>query len=279
MAPRYATERRAPEAATQTRTIVALGDSIVYGWGVPPEQSFPAVLERLLNRGASPRDHWRVINSGVPGDTALMGCVRYARDVTPFAPQVVIFCFGLNDAALRRTRFDAQRERLWQAQRCPWMRLRVVAEGFLARALCSRRARIKETNDEVWREPKPRVRPKLFVAALREMVRRARREGARAYLLPMRPAPDQRLSPLQQQWYAQYNELIRKVARREGAELVDERKLGLPPFSPETMLAEDGVHLTASGQEWLAMSLYLYLLAREHWGSEAIIGRDEHDRA
>ena len=247
----------------RTRTVVALGDSIVYGWGVPHEQGFPAILERLLNQGASQEGRWRVINAGIPGDTVLMGCARYARDVTPFAPHVVIFCFGLNDAALRRTRFDAQRERLWQAQRCPWMRLRVIGECLLSRALREKGGAFGEHDDALRREPRPRVRPKLFVAAFRELVRRARREGAKAYLLPMRPAPDQRLSPQQRGAYARYNELIQEVARREGAELVDGRGLKLPPFAPETMLAEDGIHLTASGQEWLAMSLYLHLSAQE----------------
>lgn len=253
--------RETEKGSSETKTIVALGDSIVYGWGLAREKSFPALLERLLNQEPSAKGLWRVINAGVPGDTVLMGCVRYARDVTPFAPHVVVLCFGLNDAALRRTRFDAQRERLWRAQRCPWARLRVIAESLLARASHSRRAQGDEAG--VQREDRPRVRPKFFAAALRELVRHAHREGARVCLLPLRPAPDQRLAPRQQRLYAQYNELIREVARCEGAELVDGRDLGLPPFAPETMLAEDGIHLTASGHEWLALSLYLHLVGRE----------------
>ena len=256
---RRETEMRSPEAPAQMRTIVVLGDSIVYGWGLPYEESFPAVLEQLLNRGAAKGSRWRVINAGVPGDTSLMGCARYARDVTPFAPQVVVLYFGLNDAALRRTRFDAQRERLWQAQHCAWMRLRVIGEGLLVRAFRRRGVAPGRDGDEVRRESTPRVRPRLFVAALSELVRRALREGAIAYLLPLMPASDQRLSPQQQQLYEQYHELIKGVARREGATLVDLRDSRLSPFSPETMLAEDGLHLTASGQEWLATSLYAHL--------------------
>ena len=247
---RLETEIQAREAPEQTRTLVVLGDSIAYGWGLPYEQSFPAVLEGLLTRDTAAKGAWRVINAGVPGDTALMGCARYARDVTPFAPQIVVLCFGLNDAALRRTQFDAQRERLWQAQHCPWMRLRVIGERFLPHG------------GEVRRELRPRVRPRLFVAALRELVRRARREGAVVYLLSMTPALGQGLTPQQRQLYERYNELIRKAARREEVALVDLRDAQLAPFLPATMLAEDGIHLTASGQEWLANSLYGCLIQK-----------------
>jgi len=247
---RLETEIRPREAPEQTRTLVVLGDSIVYGWGLPYEQSFPAVLEGLLTRDAAAKGAWRVINAGVPGDTALMGCARYARDVVPFAPQIVVLCFGLNDAVLRRTQFDAQRERLWQAQHCLWMRLRVIGEKFLPHS------------GEVRRESRPRVRPRLFVTALRELVRRARREGATAYLLSMTPALGQELTPQQRQLYERYDEFIREVARHEKAVLVDLRDAQLAPFLPATMRAEDGIHLTASGQDWLAARLYSHLVQR-----------------
>jgi len=250
MALRLETEIRAREAPGQTRTLVVLGDSIVYGWGLPYEQSFPAVLEELLIRNAAPRGQWRVINAGVPGDTALMGCARYARDVAPFAPQIVVLCFGLNDAALRRTQFDAQRERLWLAQHCPWMRLRVIGERFLPHG------------GEVRRESRPRVSPRLFAAALGELVRRTRCEGAAACLVSMTPALGQGLTPQQRQLYERYDELIREVARRARVALVDLHDAQLAPFLPATMLTEDGIHLTASGQEWLANSLYGHLVPR-----------------
>src|SRR5579883_968959 len=55
------------------KTIVAFGDSYFSGFGVEPEQSFPAQLERALRaRGHNAR----VINSGVPGETIEDGLRR-----------------------------------------------------------------------------------------------------------------------------------------------------------------------------------------------------------
>lgn len=46
------------------QTIVCLGDSFTYGPEVSREESYPAQLERLLNKGT--RGEWQVINAGVP---------------------------------------------------------------------------------------------------------------------------------------------------------------------------------------------------------------------
>jgi acyl-CoA thioesterase-1 len=53
--------------------IVAFGDSLTAGYGLPPEQSYPALLQRKLNeKGYS----YRVVNAGVSGDTSAGGVRR-----------------------------------------------------------------------------------------------------------------------------------------------------------------------------------------------------------
>ena len=61
----------AGRAREAERTLVVLGDSITYGWGLPYELSYPALLNRRLNEGVAGSRPWRVINAGVPGDTVL----------------------------------------------------------------------------------------------------------------------------------------------------------------------------------------------------------------
>jgi acyl-CoA thioesterase-1 len=53
--------------------IVAFGDSLTAGFGMPPGQSYPDFLQRKLDeQGYS----YRVVNEGVSGDTSSAGLVR-----------------------------------------------------------------------------------------------------------------------------------------------------------------------------------------------------------
>lgn len=83
-----------PAAAfAQQITIVALGDSLTAGYGLPSGQGFPAQLERALRA----RGHdVRVIDAGVSGDTTRGGLRRLDYSV-PASADAVIVELGAND--------------------------------------------------------------------------------------------------------------------------------------------------------------------------------------
>ena len=84
----------APPAAAQERVIVAFGDSLTAGLGVPAEQSYPARLaERLTAEGYA----YRVVNAGVSGDTTAGG-LRRVDWALRLKPEIVILELGANDA-------------------------------------------------------------------------------------------------------------------------------------------------------------------------------------
>jgi hypothetical protein len=56
---------RPPHKSEDAEQILILGDSFTFGYGVPLEESYPGVLESILNRGGGPR--YEVIDAGVPG--------------------------------------------------------------------------------------------------------------------------------------------------------------------------------------------------------------------
>ena len=54
-----------------------------------------------------------IINAGISGDTAKGGARRLERDVLSFRPDLVVVCFGLNDATLGQDGLEEYADALW----------------------------------------------------------------------------------------------------------------------------------------------------------------------
>ena len=76
-------------------TIVALGDSLTSGWMVARGYT-DFLRDMLLIR--FPKADVRLINSGIPGDTAPGGLYRLQQDALSYRPDCVLVQFALNDA-------------------------------------------------------------------------------------------------------------------------------------------------------------------------------------
>jgi len=84
----------ASPATAQERVIVAFGDSLTAGLGVPADQTYPALLgERLRREGYE----YKVVNAGVSGDTTAGG-LRRVDWALRLKPEIVILELGVNDA-------------------------------------------------------------------------------------------------------------------------------------------------------------------------------------
>ena len=70
-------------------TVLALGDSITYGYGANPQTSYPAVLAQITG--------WNVINAGVSGDTTEGALKRLPGLLQQYAPKLVLTSIGGND--------------------------------------------------------------------------------------------------------------------------------------------------------------------------------------
>jgi acyl-CoA thioesterase-1 len=80
-------------ALAADRAIVALGDSLTAGFGLPRDQAYPALLQaRLAREGYD----YRVVNAGVSGDTTAGG-LRRLDGLLRLAPEVMIVTLGVND--------------------------------------------------------------------------------------------------------------------------------------------------------------------------------------
>ena len=73
-------------------TVVALGDSLTYGYGATPQTSYPAILAELTG--------WQIINAGVNGDTSADVLARSAAIIAQ-NPDLVLLGVGGNDVLSR----------------------------------------------------------------------------------------------------------------------------------------------------------------------------------
>ena len=69
-------------------TILALGDSLTYGYGASPAESYPAQLQKLTG--------WDIINGGISGDTSAQALSRLPA-LLQRKPKLVIISIGGND--------------------------------------------------------------------------------------------------------------------------------------------------------------------------------------
>ncbi|MBQ4347953.1 MAG: SGNH/GDSL hydrolase family protein [Firmicutes bacterium] len=80
-------------------TIVGFGDSLTYGFGVRYGVGHIHRLEKALPE-QYPDAEWKMINSGVNGDTTREGVMRLKNNVLRHMPDIVLILFGSNDSAI-----------------------------------------------------------------------------------------------------------------------------------------------------------------------------------
>ncbi len=106
--------------------IVAFGDSLTAGLGVPIERAYPAQLQKRLEAEGY---RYQVVNAGVSGDTTAGG-LRRVGWVLNSRPNIVILELGANDG-LRGLNLDQTRQNLEAIiQRLTQAGVRVVLAGM-----------------------------------------------------------------------------------------------------------------------------------------------------
>ncbi len=90
---------------TSNTTILAFGDSLTYGTGASRDNTYPAVLEKLIGH--------KVINAGIPGEVSEKGLARLPGLIEKHRPGLIIICHGANDI-LRKLDLTKTRDNLQQ---------------------------------------------------------------------------------------------------------------------------------------------------------------------
>ena len=89
-----------PVERTQgTLRIVGLGDSGMFGWGVPHDGNYMAVLEESLNGGDAPL-RYEVLNFAIPAINTRMEEEVFLQKARAYAPDLVVVGWCVNDTSL-----------------------------------------------------------------------------------------------------------------------------------------------------------------------------------
>ena len=80
--------------AAETPVLLVYGDSLSAGYGLPVQQSWPALLQAELGRNNQP---WKVVNASVSGETTAGGLTRLPATLKTHKPRKVVLELGAND--------------------------------------------------------------------------------------------------------------------------------------------------------------------------------------
>lgn len=92
-------------ASAATKRLLAFGDSLTAGYGLPGDESLPARLEKRLKADGY---DVKVINAGVSGDTTRMGLDRLDYTLSGGPVDVVFLELGANDMLVGLSPKDAR---------------------------------------------------------------------------------------------------------------------------------------------------------------------------
>lgn len=103
--------------------LVALGDSLTYGYGVLSHVAFPSRLAAELP-AKCPQIGWKIYNRGINGETTREAKLRLEGGVLRLKPHICTILLGSNDSALNEGQY-----------RTPWeyeKNMRYIIEQLLA---------------------------------------------------------------------------------------------------------------------------------------------------
>ena len=217
--------------------ILVLGDSITFGLGVNNDETWPAQLERVLNRTAGPATY-EVLNAGISGYSAFQGLRYLDKYGLRFHPSAVVACFGQNDFDTWNAKTDIE-QAVEFAQIAEEEEQRSLSDFYVLAKRALRKA--SQSLTKTGGEMRPRLTPEEFKETLLEMKKLCDVHGIPLLFLRW-PQEWQVLERKPERIH--YDPIAAEVCAATGAPLVD---LYAPFTEAGELLYADPVHGNAAG--------------------------------
>jgi hypothetical protein len=210
-----------------TFRIVGVGDSSLFGWGVPVEDSGLKVLERRLNE-KSGAQKFEVINFAVPGYNTAMEAETFLRRCLEYAPDLVLLNFNTNDYDvpnfMRRPRKLAtlRRSYLFDLAYSVYEGVMGVGEQepppfvFRNRTTALRQAARLDEDPALPDEYRHMVGAKGVVRALERLAGAAHERAIPFVVFDVKPYPGLQSTYVRDEWRDGQRELLERESRRLG---------------------------------------------------------------
>ena len=238
---------RRPDPATEarrrtgSRTVIALGDSLTFGWGVPEGQTYADQLERLLRARCPGSPPAIVHNGGIGNSNTSMQLARYREILRPLHPDWLILGYFINDAEPDPTPSES------------WLVWRSSLAALLStRLLQGREVRLRDYRQfyaDLYRDGRPGW--ERTQAAIRELGRELRADHlpGTVVLLPELHEPHAFGS------FAPIYERVGAIARASGFEVLDPSGKFPPGSSVANWVSRLDAHPNAAAQKIFAETL------------------------
>ena len=240
--------------------IICVGNSCTFGWKVNLDQTYPKILEKLLNQNLI-QPKFEVINAGMTGYSTFQGVRFLKREILDFHPDIIIFSYGWNDM------WPAEREDKDQKFPPQWI---LNLDDFLSRSrfysflkfeIMSLLKSKKQSQDE--KKIVYRVPIEDYQENVKELARIAQGAGIKVFFLsiPVSSAkvflgPGKTSKPHIANKY--YNTALREITSEIGVPLIDVALL----FEDRGDLYDNGreefIHYNARGHQEIADAIYQY---------------------
>jgi len=251
-----------------TFRIVCLGDSVTFGYRVPPVwpekpsdynpewQPFPVLLEKEL-RNANPNRSIEVFPMAVPGYTSHQGLAWLRRDIGYLQPDVVIASFGWNDVSMSDVPDRQAIDTRWWPVAIRWL-----VDHSQAFAHGTRWLRSRNQAKPAAHVPEPRVSQKEYVDNFNAIVRLAKDHGAGVIVIGA-PYRDSKTNPPEAQLMTQYRTWLKSEMKQSQTPYLEILELTEAAGSVNEGFFGELIHPNHMGHRLMASEL-LKLMAQRH---------------